>query len=626
MVEKTPNESPPPPATLRLNLLAFPTETNALFALLVLAAVMLAVQLSYLIYLIPFPNAAAFSLETDVETLLQGKAFAQTMRTMLIGLGIPAFLISLILGAAYWTYRGHPRRVRRVRRLEQLQARDEPIQKSVEAEAIRIGIQPPYPVVEMPRGNTGTSGQVFGFQRNYMIRLDGGLRIWRRIRPGRFRAIVLHELAHITNGDVWRSYFAEALWKAMIILSIAPVMLNLFYSFGLGLIATFQGSGILDTIAALFNRLPFVLSLTLQTVLLLGVIGTIRARLLQKREVYADWQAAVWGSADSLKDIFQEGAEKEKKPSDLYMFRLHPTSTERLEILNRPGHLFQLSWYLPFIVGFLLALVMGGITLLVPRIYLLVLEPLRVARLGLVENSLLFWVVRGAWFSVLIATTMLMIAPIAWLISGVLGSQLRKQIAANLVEGKRGWLEYLKLSIPAISLIAGLEAGFWVTPFSIFIPNSLAEFIVDILMIGVMTVLAWLFLVYSRFITLRLFASYTGVKLSRARTLISGFFINAWIFICFIPGLFFDRILISHAASPDLSVFLIGFGIWLTVAMAFGVMMIVLSWGIIKLLTIIHAPRCQNCGQITRRAVPAIATCEYCGHLVGKWLYVQEEN
>ncbi len=496
--------------------------------------------------------------------------------------------------------------------------------------AATAGIPPPYPVVEMPRGYRGTSGQAFGFRGKYFIRLDGGLRIWQRIKSARFRAIVFHELAHITNDDVWHSYFAEALWKAMIFLSILPLVLGSLLKILQQLIAGLLNNGISSAIISFLDILPLIIGLSLQTIIVLGIIATIRARLLRTREVYADWQASVWGAQDALEDIFEESAEDETR-TGLGLLRLHPSAAERLHTLDQPNRLFRLSWFLPFIVGFLLALVLGGMFWLVPRLYTLILEPIRVVRLNLVTGSLVWWVARALWYIGFLILLVAIFIPMAWLISGVLGPQLQKQIAANLVARKRGFAEYLKLIGLAIALTLGIEVGFWVTPFSLFSPKSFAGFGIDILILPVMIALAWAFLAYARFINIRLFAAHTGVKRSTWKTGLGSWALNIWVFLFFIPGLIFGRFLIWNVSWTDstynwFGLLLIGFGIWLALALFFGLGTILLSWGAIEFSAVISPPRCPTCGRVTHQDIPAIKTCEYCGQLLGKWLYVPQDT
>ncbi len=621
-------------AKRRLNLFAFPPETNTLFALLIVAAIMLAAQLSFLMRYLFLPHSGPDLAELDTVAMIRGEVLGETLTTMGLLLGIPALLVGVIFGMALFIYWGHPGRVRRRKKLKPLVEKDMPLQQAIHDMAVRAGISP-VPLTEMPSGYKGTSGQAFGFQGNFTIRLDGGLRVWQRLKPGWFCAIVLHELAHIANGDIWRSYFAEALWKAAIVFSIAPLVLGVCNITARGLFASFLRSGAIGYFEVLLNALPIAFGLFFQTVVTIIVVAAIRARLLRTREIYADWRATLWGAGNSLKEIFQESVEKEKKPSGFGLWRLHPTAAERLVALNQPNYLFQLSWALPFIVGFLLAFVLGGVLLLAPPFYIVILEPIRVARVELSNwyqanpnqlTNLLYWTVRGLWYLVFFAGIIIVFAPIAWLISGVLGGQLQKQTAADLVEGRRSLTEYLKLGFPAVLLTIGMEVGFWTAPFNFFVPQSLAGLLVEVVMLGLIATLAWLFLAYARFIAVRLFATHVGATRPVWRTRLSAWALNGWLIICFVPGLVFNRFLTWNVANPDWFQFLvIGFVVWMVGVAIFNLVIVAMSWGAIKMLSILYTPHCPSCGRITRRPIPVIESCEHCKHNLGEWLFVPED-
>ncbi|MFF4243622.1 M48 family metalloprotease [Streptomyces sp. NPDC001822] len=73
------------------------------------------------------------------------------------------------------------------------------------------------------------SAVVFGRWRRPTIRLDGGLVATSDTQRDRFRAVVLHELAHVRNGDVGVTYFTVALWRVFLT-SVLP----LWTAMGLG--------------------------------------------------------------------------------------------------------------------------------------------------------------------------------------------------------------------------------------------------------------------------------------------------------------------------------------------------------------------------------------------------------
>src|SRR5262245_36103087 len=66
---------------------------------------------------------------------------------------------------------------------------------------------------------------VFGNRRRYYVALSGSFiaRCFCRDK-GSFRAIMLHELAHIHNGDVSKTYLTMSLWLAFLTTALAPAL------------------------------------------------------------------------------------------------------------------------------------------------------------------------------------------------------------------------------------------------------------------------------------------------------------------------------------------------------------------------------------------------------------------
>jgi Zn-dependent protease with chaperone function len=71
-----------------------------------------------------------------------------------------------------------------------------------------------------------TGAVVFGRGRSHTVRLDGGLIARRLEEPERFRAVVLHELAHIRNGDVGITYATVAVWRVYVIGVLLPAVIS----------------------------------------------------------------------------------------------------------------------------------------------------------------------------------------------------------------------------------------------------------------------------------------------------------------------------------------------------------------------------------------------------------------
>ena len=145
-----------------------------------------------------------------------------------------------------------------------------------------------------------------------------------------FRAILLHELAHIRLGDVGKTYLALATGLAFALVSVVP-------SFAVML---FPAMGWRD-------RAALAVKITLWAV----TIGLSVASILRAREFYADVQASVWeGTQTTLLRLLSASLKPggTERPT---LLRLHPKPAERRAAIADPSRLFPLSPWDAFAVG-----------------------------------------------------------------------------------------------------------------------------------------------------------------------------------------------------------------------------------------------------------------------------------
>ncbi|NKE57114.1 hypothetical protein FXN61_09820 [Lentzea sp. PSKA42] len=83
------------------------------------------------------------------------------------------------------------------------------------------------PTFLLDRTNPRAGGVAFGTHRRKYVALNVGMLALRRIEPESFRAIVLHELAHVRK-DVTITYATLAIWRAFVIVVLTPYVLTLF--------------------------------------------------------------------------------------------------------------------------------------------------------------------------------------------------------------------------------------------------------------------------------------------------------------------------------------------------------------------------------------------------------------
>jgi Zn-dependent protease with chaperone function len=83
------------------------------------------------------------------------------------------------------------------------------------------------PTFLLDRAKVRAGGVAFGTHRRKYVALNVGMMALRRMEPESFRAIVLHELAHVRN-DVSITYATLAIWRAFIVAILTPYVITLF--------------------------------------------------------------------------------------------------------------------------------------------------------------------------------------------------------------------------------------------------------------------------------------------------------------------------------------------------------------------------------------------------------------
>jgi len=517
---------------------------------------------------------------------------------------------------AFLFYVRHPSLIQRQRKIQPLIEKDNEIQEHLNRMAFRAGVVPPK--VEMPlQGLKGADAQAFGVGSEHKIALDGGFRILRKTKPEQFNALLHHELAHFVNNDVGRSYFSDALWRSIRWLLVLPFLLVMMWNVTMRFILGILNHDLFEFFSA---SIPIAFGLFVQWCFVLYIAGMIWARLLRTREIYADWRAALWGSQNGLNKILQEETEKEKPKTRFRLWKLHPDAKERIDALERPEILFRLSSKFVFLAGLLLSFIFAGLYFSF-AVFLAVggiAQSLRDASVGL-----LYWLARGAWWLGFASLIILVFGSIAWLINGVLLPQIQKQAVLDLVNKRGGLIPYMQIGITALIFVCGIEFGFLVTPFGPFARKDMFDFLGEIFIIGpVLFIMAWWYLLYIRFIAVRLSATQIGKNFSVWKSRFIKTASVLWTFLFFVPGIILSRFV--DGSLPEIFLYLnlawLAFTLLLS-PLAFGA-----SWAIIKLFFENQPKKCSHCGKITAHAAPAIEFCEHCGGILGEWLFISEKD
>jgi hypothetical protein len=197
----------------------------------------------------------------------------------------------------------------------------------------------------------------------FVISLQPGFRILYRSKPDEARAVLLHELAHIRNGDVRRGWIAAAAVYG----TVGTATVNCLYKV-VG-ISSWVGQVDLG---------PEVYTLAIITAVLLLFFYS---RFLRAREVYADYRVRDWGAGDALYTILASAAhaatENRRMPlplrkNDPGWFSFHPSADTRLGYLLNPRLFFDIPSLDMFGLGALIGIAISGVVLFfVPMIVLL---------------------------------------------------------------------------------------------------------------------------------------------------------------------------------------------------------------------------------------------------------------
>ncbi|MYT27605.1 MULTISPECIES: M48 family metalloprotease [unclassified Streptomyces] len=291
---------------------------------------------------------------SDLENLLRALVRPDALQkcigdhTLVPYRGALATLALLALAAGlYWWLPTARERWRRTVPLETVDA-DGTLRAELAALCARTGVRARLRFrVDPTRTTSGAS--VHGRSGNYTVTLHSGLLPRLDTDPEGFRAVVLHELAHVHHRDVDYAYASTALWRAYVLLALIP---------------TFAVTGWILFLALSGTKSPWwpgaaamLLSPVLVGLLLAVLVHLARADLLRRRELFADRRAVIWGA-----DTASWQRPDPVGPVAPWLRRLtallgtHPRWEERRRALVDAGRLHRVSPLAMFLTGISAAL------------------------------------------------------------------------------------------------------------------------------------------------------------------------------------------------------------------------------------------------------------------------------
>jgi Zn-dependent protease with chaperone function len=389
--------------TARLNPFAFPSETGFRFVLLIVAVLGSSLLLWGTIYE-ALPATRNYKESEYARCALQadpsdtsGTYFDRTQRLLLnnectatadrqeaVWMLVGSLVVLGVGVLIYWT--APLRRVRQSR----LVGIDDSVPEITACldetrRATDLAIHPVYMWNPLDAAATGLA---FGRWGRYCIALTGGLITQIYTDLPAFRAVVLHELAHVRNADIDRTYFSNALWYAFILAGVLPFAATRVVS----------GRAPAETLDLSWRILPLVI-----------LVYVTRNSVLRAREIYADVRASTWeGPSGALRRTLAALPRLPHRWSALW--QLHPDPGLRRRALDDTRPLFRIDFWVAFGAG-----LTAGITLSNMVILLGLLVPMPIA------------IVRPLGAA-------LVCAPLA---AGVIGASVWRATFAAIADGQR---------------------------------------------------------------------------------------------------------------------------------------------------------------------------------------------
>ncbi|SDP66308.1 M48 family metalloprotease [Lentzea jiangxiensis] len=178
---------------------------------------------------------------------------------------------------------------------------------------------------------------VYGSNRRPTLRLSATLLLSATTDPEHFRGVVLHELAHIRNGDVTLHYITTAVWRMFLGAVLVPYAV--WTAVTLAQPTWWSGDQPIQA-----RRILLVLLLVL-------LVYLARADVLRSREVCADLAAARWGAATRIWTTTAPASARRWAASFVELWRTHPRSDLRRAAVAGSGELFGLRALPMFLTG-----------------------------------------------------------------------------------------------------------------------------------------------------------------------------------------------------------------------------------------------------------------------------------
>jgi hypothetical protein len=563
--------------------LSLPSETDQLFTLMVCFALMLSFSSNLSII-------SSFSSAFSPNVL--GKQAAQ-QHANLVFMCLPIILTAVIFLLSVITYHVFPNYLIFRRSYVPLSEEDAPELITYIRELTRgVGVYQSLTYMLSPLDQT-FSVLALGRRNHYWLIMSGGMITQFYTNRPAFRAVLLHELAHVASRDVRRTYFNVALLR---------VVLTVYFLLPLLLISFFiLRRYVFHNINHFISENVILLYIS-RFILIWLLVLFIRNYLLRIRELYADFRALLW---DNEITIIRLLSSLPHRLARLQFLHTHPIPQERLAMLREPIRMFRTEMRISFFVGFLIAYLFEGDMSLASYL------------------TSLFW-----YMPILIALpqtifTVFIVALVAsssYFLVGTVGLQVQRRAVADMLAGNRSYKDYFWLVKAAVLTVLGIYVGLLLAPQGLLSP--LRNLPLSLLLSGVITCSLWLWLIYVRFFTLHVFGSVTSWNIPRWPTYISNLSLAPLLWILYFPASLL-QLSIAHVLQNDSvtnNLFL--------VSLSLSLVLYVLAFGITWMFVRSHhnkMHRCPSCARLTRQKDAVGHKCEHCRRNLAPWLFLAVE-
>ena len=361
---------------MRLNPFVYINETDIRFYLLVLIGIVVpsfwATSLG--IYILNSICAVSISISTFISTgglassdiifsfgkamLSFGEATSVAIErihdSFVLTLLLAILSLSFIPLLIYWFYKRYPRKIIKDTQLvafgESSYQDENNCIENIRSEYLSTTKRP---TLLIQPWDSSESPFTFGTKNNIYIGLTGGfIRKFSR-NPDSFKSIMLHEIGHIANKDIEKTYLAASTFRSLLLTLLVPVVFIL-----VGPLINF-----IDLLASGYD-IDFLMELGAATILLaicgisiyyllfFVIVYVFRNQIIRVREFYADARILEWEK--SPQEIIESLEEFEGKPQSRFekLRRFHPRIDERIQILKDNSRLFDPSLWVSYAVGF----------------------------------------------------------------------------------------------------------------------------------------------------------------------------------------------------------------------------------------------------------------------------------